>query len=255
MCLAHHMQSLQRMQWLFVVAVILGGCVTDEPDCEECEPATWTQHVEDLGRPEISVYATTTNDPMAPLSTTVTVGFAYVGRTPGCPVIDPSVTLSLAGVAGRIKSPGGAYHTAHWQCGSTELEVVLPPTVHAPTASLAITDETGELLLDLGNVLLERAVEAVNNPSWTFANDQPGTFRWSPASDVAQRSDIGMSWGETSAAVMQPITHLDDATFTAPLPPGASNQLWLIANDYRSCGENCKLTAIARVHHAATLNP
>jgi hypothetical protein len=164
--------------------------------------------------------------------------------------------MSLAGVPGHITQGGGAYRGARWQCGAISLEFT--PGRHDPSATLLISDDTGELSLDLGDALVERSVEAVSDPDWTFTDGQAATFRWSPASDVAASYDIGIAWYAPSGSVLptQPITHVDDRTFTVPLPPGAGTSLWFSPVIHRGCGEsNCTLNVFAAVTHPATLTP
>jgi hypothetical protein len=170
-------------------------------------------------------------------------------------VLDPSLQMSLAGVPGQISQGGGAYRGARWQCGAILLQFA--PNRYDPSATLRISDDTGELSFDLGDALVARSVEAVSDPDWTFADGQAATFRWSPASDVASSFDIGITWGAPSGSVLptQHITHVDDATFTVPLPPGAGTSLWFSPLIHRGCGEGCTLNVFAAVTHPATLTP
>jgi hypothetical protein len=170
-------------------------------------------------------------------------------------VLDPGLSLSLAGVPGRIKAFGGAYRGARWRCGDLVLEFT--SMVPAPAASLLTSDETGELVFDLGDALLERTLASVSDPDWTFVDGDPATFRWSPAADVAGQTSIGVSWGEPTATVLveRPITHVDPATFSIPLPPGAGTSLWFTVPVFRSCGESCTLSIWSQAWHTATLTP
>jgi hypothetical protein len=251
------------MNRLLVALVLVAGCATHEP-MEYCEidcpkPDSVVMHVEDLRQTGVHVSALYVTDleSTEPRFATVELVFDFsVGglRVPGCPVLDPGLSMSLAGVPGRIKSPGGPYRGARWRCGDLILD--LTPMKNAAAAVVEISDETGTVSYDLGDALMPRTVEPVGQPDWAFPLDHPSTFRWSPAADVALRGLISVSWDDPAEAANSsrqvPITHVDAATFTLELPKATSPTLWLIGGAYRSCGENCSVSVYASLKHTAS---
>lgn len=243
--------------WAVFLALLAGCATEDEPErCEvDCpEPPAVLQHVEDLRQTRILVTAYATQ-PEKFATTTLRFDYSYVAapKLPGCPVLDREhpLSISLTGVPGRIKTGGGAFKGARWQCGDIQLEFT--PMSNAPAATILISDETGELSFDLGDALVQRSVEAVDNPDWTFVEGEPAVFRWSPASDVETPTNIRVGWDGTYSSL--PIMYYDAGKFSVPLPPGNGTALHLVEPRQRACGENCMLTTAWSLFHAATLIP
>lgn len=243
-----------------LLLAILAGCATDDDDPVFCAsncpmPDNVVQDVEDLKRGNVSVSAYFSSDSTTASATTVTVGFGGLTDVPGCPVLDAGLQISLAGVPGSIKDAGGAFKGAHWNCGN--LSLAFPPMPHMPSATLVISDDSGEMSFDLGDALFARSVEAVSNSDWRFTAGQTATFRWSPEGDVANNLTFGIAWDHPDGSVLpeKPITHVDPATFGIALPPGDGTALWFSPPLLRACGGNCSLNVFSQVTHPAEVTP
>jgi hypothetical protein len=261
--LAHAVQLSVPMHLAIALVVsVLGGCATDDSEvqCEvECpEPDLVMMHVEDMETATAVVSArTVSGSTVAPTFHLKLDFFGATGSLPGCPVVDTGLAMTLAGVPGVVEQAGGAYRGARWQCADVIL--AFTPNVHAASASIVVTDDTGTIVFNLGDALVERSVEGVDHPDWMYVgNEKSATFRWSPASDIATESTIYASWEDPTlstgilANFAEPITHVDAATFTTKLPTRTSSTLWLTTAPYRPCGPNCAFSLISSVSHALT---
>lgn len=244
--------------------LLLGACATDDAPQEFCdsdcpEPPEVMLSLEDLKYVYVQIDADHLTDLVAPAFTTFTLKFdpyANGGRVEGCPVIDPGLSVSIAGIPGRIKQAGGAYHGARWRCG--DILLAFEPTIHAPAAKIEVTDGSETLSYDVGDALVERSVVPVDHADWALVRTVPNAFRWSPESDVANRNAVGIAWKDPwtiTGFSLTPITHVDAATFEVTLPSGPTNTLWLSTSNERACGPNCRMYVSARTHHFATSAP
>ena len=219
----------------WMLALTLAACGGDDggpPTEEGCEGTPYRPWVETVSFADLPLLRPDVQTLLIPdVSLTMLFGDRFFAGKPAplsngehayCPVLEDEFTATLDGTAGSI-SRGG------WTCaGPSGMACAAPRVefdnaVRTPDAQIVLTDSKQSLTLPLGDALVQRTMERLDQPDWTLQVGQPVSIRWSPAPDLADlRVKVGYTlanvtpsagWGIDAAAIT--ITG-DTINFTVP---------------------------------------
>lgn len=215
----------------WMLALTLAACGGDDggpPTEEGCEGTPYRPWVETVSFTELPALRPAVQTPLLPdVSLAMTFGVQFIMGKPVplhtdghayCPVLEDEFTATLGGTAGTV-SRGG------WTCAGPSGMVCATPRVEFDNASrtadaqIVLTDSKQTLTLPLGDALVPRTMERLDQPDWTLQVGQPVSIRWTPGTDLADlRVNVGYQlpnagWAIDAAA----ITITDDTiNFTVP---------------------------------------